>query len=150
MCRRLSRPASRNVALRGMQAGERMSYQAQRERLLDLLMSHHGQEVSLPEVMQCAAQYNARIFELRRMGWNIPAPRRQMVNGELHTWYRLLPGKWPGVATVSGPLLKNQSDSSSGPIGPNEKIQPATASLFSNTDIQRRALDFETGARRAR
>jgi len=56
-----------------------------------LLIEARGAWVPLPEIMACAAQYNARILELRRAGFNIPKPRVEIVNGQKHTWYRLLP-----------------------------------------------------------
>src|SRR4029077_3925120 len=59
---------------------------SQRERLLELLQSHGGAWVPLPEILDLqVAQYGARIFELRRAGYQIE--NRQ--EGE-HTYFRLL------------------------------------------------------------
>src|SRR4029077_16943774 len=59
---------------------------SQRERLLELLQSHGGAWVPLPEILDLqVAQYGARIFELRRAGYQIE--NRQ--EGE-HSWFRLL------------------------------------------------------------
>jgi hypothetical protein len=63
----------------------------QRAAILRLLIEARGAWVPLPEIMACAAQYNARILELRRAGFNIPKPRIETINGQKHTWYRLLP-----------------------------------------------------------
>jgi hypothetical protein len=51
--------------------------------------------------MACAAQYNARILELRRAGFNIPKPRIETVNGQKHTWYRLLPSASAPISSFS-------------------------------------------------
>jgi len=61
----------------------------QRSKILRLLTVARGAWVPLPQIMECAAQYNARIFELRRMGFCIPAPRSKTINGQKHTWYRV-------------------------------------------------------------
>lgn len=63
----------------------------QRGRILHLLLSARGGWVPLPEITQHAAQYNARIYELRRLGFPIEN-HRERVNGELHTAFRLVPG----------------------------------------------------------
>ena len=61
----------------------------QRSKILQLLTAARGAWVPLPQIVECAAQYNARIFELRRMGFRIPAPRSKIVDGQKHTWYRI-------------------------------------------------------------
>jgi hypothetical protein len=70
----------------------------QRAAILRLLIDARGAWVPLPEIMACAAQYNARIHELRRIGFNIPKPRIEHVNGETHSWYRLI--KSPALETL--------------------------------------------------
>jgi hypothetical protein len=65
------------------------SLATQRNRILGLLTAARGAWVPLPQISQCAAQYNARIHELRRMGFRVPPPRTETVNGQRHTWYRL-------------------------------------------------------------
>lgn len=57
--------------------------------ILRLLIDARGAWVSLPEIMACAAQYNARIFSLRRMGFNVEN-RTETVNGVRHSWFRLI------------------------------------------------------------
>jgi hypothetical protein len=53
-----------------------------------LLIGAHGQWVPLPEITACAAQYNARIFELRRLGFSIEN-RTEEANGVRHSWFRI-------------------------------------------------------------
>ena len=62
----------------------------QRAAILGLLVSARGQWVELPEIMQLAAQYNTRIFELRRLGFKIENRIRD-VDGIRHSWFRLIP-----------------------------------------------------------
>jgi hypothetical protein len=62
----------------------------QRGRILALLIATRGDWVPLPTIADCAAQYNARIFELRRLGFRI-ANRTRIVNGTKHSWFRLEP-----------------------------------------------------------
>jgi len=61
---------------------------SQRERILELLLAARGNWVSLPHVQACAAQYNARVFELRRLGYRI-TNRTRDVQGQRHSWFRL-------------------------------------------------------------
>jgi hypothetical protein len=60
----------------------------QRDQILGLLIAARGDWVPLPKITDCAAQYNARIFELRRLGFRI-ANRTRLVNGTKHSWFRL-------------------------------------------------------------
>jgi hypothetical protein len=62
----------------------------QRGEILGLLIAARGDWVPLPRIADCAAQYNARIFELRRLGFCIKN-RTQGVNGARHSWFRLEP-----------------------------------------------------------
>lgn len=57
-------------------------------RILELLIAARGDWVSLPKITECAAQYNARIFELRRLGFRITNRTREM-SGQRHSWFRL-------------------------------------------------------------
>lgn len=60
----------------------------QRGRILELLIDARGEWVPLPKIVACAAQYNARIFELRHLGFRIKNRTRE-VGGEKHSWFRL-------------------------------------------------------------
>jgi hypothetical protein len=68
----------------------------QRSRILRLLIDAHGAWIPLPEIMAYAAQYNARILELRRLGFNVEN-RTERVDGVRHSWFRLLSSPTPPV-----------------------------------------------------
>lgn len=56
-----------------------------------MLRSAHGAWVPLPEILALGiAQYNARIWELRKRGLNIEN-RTEIVDGVRHSWFRLIP-----------------------------------------------------------
>ena len=61
---------------------------AQQTKILELLVAARGGWVPLPDVMRCAAQYNARIYELRHQGYCI-RNRTRIVIRIRHSWYRL-------------------------------------------------------------
>jgi hypothetical protein len=67
--------------------------------ILHLLIQARGAWVPLPEMMACAAQYNARVLELRRLGFNIEN-KTERVNSSRHSWFRLVA---PPVAPASTP-----------------------------------------------
>jgi hypothetical protein len=69
----------------------------QRGRILRRLIDARGAWVPLPEIMACAAQYNARVLELRRVGFRIEN-RIEHIDGERHSWFRLKRGAAPGVS----------------------------------------------------
>lgn len=62
----------------------------QRAAILRLLIDAHGAWVPLPEILALGiAQYNSRIFELRRLRFNIEN-RTEHVDGVRHSWFRLV------------------------------------------------------------
>jgi hypothetical protein len=61
----------------------------QRTPILRILIAARGGWVPLPEIMACAAQYNARIHELRRRGFPIES-RVERIDGVTHSWFRLV------------------------------------------------------------
>lgn len=65
----------------------------QRDRILRLLVEAHGEWVPLPQILALGvAQYNARIFELRRLGFNIEnRSESDTVTGVRRSWFRLSP-----------------------------------------------------------
>ena len=64
---------------------------AQRERLKDLFEYNRGRWIPLPQILAMGiAQYNARIFELRREGMQIENTSKT-VDGAKHTWFRYNP-----------------------------------------------------------
>jgi hypothetical protein len=79
----------------------------QRARLLGELIQAKGAEVSLRQILGLGiAQYGARIYELRKLGFRI-INRTERVEGQTRSWFRLennneqlplieLPEKCPG------------------------------------------------------
>ena len=61
----------------------------QRQRILQLLQEREGQWVPLYEILPLAAQYSARIHELRTAGYEI-RNRIEHRNGTVHTWFMLI------------------------------------------------------------
>jgi hypothetical protein len=63
---------------------------SQRAAVLRLLVDAKGGWVALPDVLALGiAQYNARILELRRLGFVIEN-KTERVAGARHSWFRLL------------------------------------------------------------
>ena len=62
----------------------------QRDRLLRFLEQNAGQWVPSYELAAIALQYNARVLELRRAGYNIEN-KAQHVDGQIHSAFRLVP-----------------------------------------------------------
>jgi hypothetical protein len=67
------------------------SANTQRARILRLLIEARGREVPLYEILPLAAQYNARIWSLRKMGFKIEN-RTEERDGVRHSWFRLVSG----------------------------------------------------------
>ena len=74
----------------------------QQSQILGLLIAARGDWVSLISIKGCAAQYNARIFELRRLGFRIANKIRE-VDGVRMSWFRLesAPPAAPSTADAS-------------------------------------------------
>ncbi len=63
---------------------------SQRAAVLRLLIDAHGSWVPLPQILALGiAQYNARILELRRLGFVIEN-KTERVNDARHSWFRLV------------------------------------------------------------
>ena len=73
---------------RQLQVRHGRSAKNQRAKILSLLVGARGGWVPLPEIARCAAQYNARVFELRRLGLRIEN-RTEAVEGVRHSWFRI-------------------------------------------------------------
>jgi hypothetical protein len=97
--------------------------------------------VPLPQIADCAAQYNARIFELRRLGFRI-TNRTKEIDGVRHSWFRLVrsPGQ-PAQSTYADSLVKAREWPSIA------RIDPPQQSLFStgNDAAPLRWMDPEEG-----
>jgi len=62
----------------------------QQQKMLDLLKTQKGGWVGLPEILNLGiAQYNARIFDLRRRG-HIILNKTEEINGVKHSWFKLV------------------------------------------------------------
>ncbi len=88
----------------------------QRARILRLLIDADGAWVPLPEIMACAAQYNARVLELRRLGFTIEN-KTEHVDRARHSWFRLIasptsrppePKPEPPKPSLSGRIAREQ------------------------------------------
>jgi hypothetical protein len=94
-----------------------------RGRILQVLIAARGDWVPLPRITACATQYNARFFELRRMGLKI-VNRIRDVDGVRHSWFRLESGcppevRLPADSTHPAPQLPTASDSLFGDLAPD-------------------------------
>jgi hypothetical protein len=71
----------------------------QRAAILHVLINARGSWVPLPEIRALGvAQYNARIFELRRLGFDIENRiETDVETGARHSWFRLVAS--PAVET---------------------------------------------------
>ena|SRR6266478_2979757 len=103
------------------------SRSTQRAKILNVLISARGDWVPLPRITACAAQYNARVYELRRLGFKI-VNRTRDVDGVRRSWFRL----------ESGPVAPSPSKLPA----PHFQESPTSAprSLFAEVAPER--LDF--------
>jgi|ERR1039458_984177 hypothetical protein len=93
------------------------SSSSQRARILGRLIAAHGAEVPLSEISSLAAQYNARIWSLRKMGFKI-VNRTEEVDGVRRSWFRLIP-----AGPVQTPPAAEHDDNPQ-TIPPSEKSDP--------------------------
>jgi hypothetical protein len=63
----------------------------QRGRILRVLLEARGGWVPSPEIAACAQQYGTRVYELRRLNFQIEN-RTEERNGIRCSWFRLVPG----------------------------------------------------------
>lgn len=114
-----------------------VSKATQRAEILQLLIAARGEWVSLLEIRNCACQYNARILELRRLGFRIENKIRE-ISGKRLSWFRLSnsPTKAAPVA-VAGPVrLNGDRITDTGPDSASGE-----GSLFGDLAPQRRHPD---------
>ena len=97
------------------------SLTTQRGRILNLLISARGAWVPLPEITACAAQYGARVLELRRLGFRIEN-RTKKVDGTRHSWFRLISGPVPADAPPAAPC-SHSAESHIGAAAPTHSTQ---------------------------
>jgi hypothetical protein len=103
-----------------MSYGSPPSAKTQSGKILALLIKARGEWVPLPEVMVCGAQYNACIFDLRRLGFSIEN-KTEEIDGARHSWFRL----------VSSPTLETfRRTAPSAAIEPEWKHRPRMTGLL--------------------
>jgi hypothetical protein len=85
-----------------------MNRKTQRAAILRLLLDARGGWVPLPEIIACAAQYNSRIFEIRRLGLTVENRTERDGSGNVLSWYRLVPGFPSELHRAVESLLQNQ------------------------------------------
>jgi hypothetical protein len=78
----------------------------QRGRILGVLIEAHGEWVPGPHIFRLAAQYSARIHELRKLGFRIEN-KTAKVDGQRHSWFRLVRNQpqEPSQPAVQQPLF---------------------------------------------
>jgi hypothetical protein len=104
-----------------MSHGDTHSGKTQRGRILALLIKAASGWVPLPEILALGiAQYNARVHELRALGFRIEN-RKERVNGLLHTYFRLNGGS----ATIAKSRTEPQPESGSlfGSLAPDRSYK---------------------------
>jgi hypothetical protein len=74
-------------------------------RILGRLIAAHGAEVPLYEISSLAAQYNARIWSLRKMGFVIEN-RTQEIDGVRHSFFRLVSSPAQAISPVTSPAAE--------------------------------------------
>jgi hypothetical protein len=77
-------------AKRAASQRDRADRKSQCARILSLLIDARGSWVPLPEILACAAQYNARLYSLRRLGFHIENRTERDAAGAVHSWYQLI------------------------------------------------------------
>ena len=77
-------------ALKGGIPQEKNSIESQTKRIKNLFMKNPNVWIPLPEIMKLAAQYNARIYQLRKKGMDI-INKTEKEMGTKHSWYKYTP-----------------------------------------------------------
>jgi hypothetical protein len=108
---------------------------------LRLLIDARSAWVALPQIMACAAQYNARIFELRRRGFSIEnRTETDFETGVRHSWFRLV--NPPARCSIADPKpahdapesdLGDWYESTTGKPRPDETASADDLPLFAAT-----------------
>lgn len=116
-------------------------HHTQRGRILRLLLEARGDWVPLPAIVALAAQYSARIFELRRRGFRIEN-RTQKVGDSRHSWFRLELGPKPGLGVSDRPVESRPRDTGDVKAAAGKKVQsaPMAERLFPEPDDELGAL----------
>ena len=99
----------------------------QTRRLVNFLRSRNGQWVPLPEILAMhISHYSARVWEARhRWGLNIEN-RTKTINGERHSWFRLVE-----TTALTTPRVPSSL------IGRNKAPSTAQTELFQRDELER-------------
>lgn len=98
----------------------------QRQRILDLLIAARGAWVPLPSILVLGvAQYNARVYELRALGFRIENKIERDADRQVHSWFRLARG-----------CEQTQEQSDSGYVKRTREIELKVAPLFAGTPAE--------------
>lgn len=114
---------------------------AQSGRILRLLIAARGAWIPLPEIMACAAQYNSRIHELRKVGFRVENKLETADDGTKHSFYRLLPG-------MNEPAIDQKCSQNSSPARDHAQPSPSLTSPSPAGDAE--SADWFTKAGRKR
>jgi hypothetical protein len=90
-------------------------------RILGRLIAAHGAEVPLYEISSLAAQYNARIWSLRKMGFVI-LNRTEERDGVRHSFFRLVSSPVQASSPATAPAAERGDNPQT--IPPNVKSDP--------------------------
>jgi hypothetical protein len=119
----------------GVDTKARGASKTQRDRILSVLIQARGTWVPLTEILPIAAQYGARIFELRKkLNFNIEN-RTQEVNGVRHSWFRLVPRPSSNLQLEEKDAQTTYSRCGGGKNDPGFEVQ--TPPLFGDISQQR-------------
>jgi hypothetical protein len=99
------------------------NHNTQRGEILSLLIKALGDRVPLPKILALSVQYNARLHELRKLGFRIDN-ERERVDGQVRSCYRLI------LDSQESP--KSKSEAGDAPISQDN---PQSETLFG--DISR-------------
>lgn len=120
-------PTQNHLQARDTEAAS-SNFKTQRQHILDLLMAAEGAEVSLADIMVCAAQYNRCIYDLRKGGYKI-VNRSETRDGVKDSWYRLESA--PADLTPRSPARSRKKSARAEPPSTPLPSKPAqTLSLF--------------------
>jgi hypothetical protein len=93
--------------------------------ILEELQAARGGWVPLPQIMRHAAQYNSRIFSLRKLGYKVEN-RSEVLGGVRHSYFRLIQD--PAKSPIEHP-----------------SVLPQSATLFGSPQPKSSMLDHECG-----
>jgi len=105
----------------------------QRAGILRLLIDARGEWVPLPQIMEHAAQYNARIHELRHLGFTIEN-RTEAIDGVRHSWFRLVKSPQPPFLPAPSPTSP-EKPAESEYMRRRQQEEAAAAPLFSEVRL---------------